>query len=109
MSKSCKLGLLETDSIEFKKYPEFMLKTVGEIIKELIKNKSNKKVSVGAICKMNGVYFSVPFIDTYVCFLEDDTHADEVKALSNSVVYGVSENCNTVSITTTITDRIEWR
>lgn len=104
-----KLGLLETDSIRFKKCPEFRHKTVGEIIKELIKNNSNKKVSVGAICKMNGVYFSVHFIDTHVCFLNDDIHADEVKALSNAVVYGVSENYNTVNITTTITDRVEWR
>lgn len=104
-----KLGLLKTDSIEFKKYPELMCKTVGEIIKELIKNNSSKKVRVGAICKMNGVCFSVDFIDTHVCFLKDDVHADEVKALCNSVVYGVSENYNTVSITTTITDPVEWR
>ena len=111
MSKSCKLGLLKTNSVERKDYPEFVCKTVADVVKELVKNNFDKKLEIRSACKLNGVFFSVVLLETYGWCLKEGYHKKELEALGTVRVYGVSERDNCVLIAAGISDSadtVKW-
>lgn len=99
-----KLGLLKTDSVKRKDYPEFVCKTVSDVVKELVKNNFDKKLEIRSACKLNGVFFSVVLLETYGWSLKEGNHDKELKALETVRVYGVSENGDSVLVSVGISD-----